>query len=57
MDKPMFVDIPSDAILPEISPGIKEMMKTTMEGESKKIVVESIEWTQEGLRLYFTTEG
>jgi hypothetical protein len=57
MNKPMFVDIPSDAILPEISPGIKEMMKNTMENESKKIIIDTIEWTAEGLRIYFTTEG
>ena len=48
----MFVDIPSDKILPDIEKGIIDNMKIMMQHEDKKVVIEKIEWTPEGIRVW-----
>ena len=48
----MFVDIPSDKILPDLEESLKTNMKEMMVNEEKKVVIEKIEWTAEGIRLW-----
>ena len=52
----MHIDIPSDKLLPEFEKGIKEYMSKIMTGETKKVVVDKVEWTAEGIRLWIQTE-
>ena len=48
----MHVDVPSEQLLPEMEKSIREMMSNIMVGEKKKVVIEKIEWTEKGLRVW-----
>jgi hypothetical protein len=48
----MHVDVPSEQLLPDMEEGIKRMVENLMSGEKKKVVVEKVEWTEKGLRVW-----
>jgi hypothetical protein len=46
------IDIPSTDILPEIEKSVKEQFKDIVIPGIDKVVVERLEWTAEGIRLW-----
>jgi len=52
----MFDDVPAEQILPELEKSLLENMKKLMANEKKKIVVERLEWTEKGIRVWIHTK-
>jgi len=52
----MYVDVPADQLLPELEKGIKKQMEDVMLGEKKKVVIEKLEWTKKGIRVWIQTK-
>jgi hypothetical protein len=52
----MHIDIPSDKILPKLLDSIAEQMKEVVLPGNKKMSVDKVEWTAEGLRVWIATE-
>lgn len=52
----MFIDIPSDKLIPEIQKSVEEQLKQAMIPEIQVIKIEKIDWTEKGLRVWILTE-
>jgi len=51
----MFIDIPSEKLLPELEKGIREQIEKVMLPEVGYLGVDRLEWTAEGLRVWMLT--
>lgn len=52
----MFIDIPSDKLLPDIRKSVEEQLKHVMLPEMGYLKIEKIDWTEKGLRVWIQTE-
>jgi hypothetical protein len=52
----MHIDIPSDKILPKLLESIQEQMKEVVLPGNKKMDIDTVEWTEKGLRVWIVTE-
>ena len=50
-----YIDIPSEQLLPEVEKAIKQQLEQVTLPEGKKIIIERVKWTAEGLPsgIYF----
>lgn len=48
----MFIDIPSDKLLPELEKGIRDQMEKVLTSETGYVGVDKVEWTAKGLRVW-----
>lgn len=52
----MFIDIPSDKLMPSLLEGVEKQLKNTMLPEIGYLEIDRIEWTAEGLRIWMLTK-
>jgi len=50
------IDVPSAIIMEQFGPAIRESLEQAELPNNEKMVVERIEWTKKGLRVWVTTK-